>query len=291
MNWNDLRYFVVLAAEGTLSGAARRLKKDHTTVARRIEALEQDLNSKLFDRLATGWTLTEAGENLVPVATKIEEDVLAFERQAHGDETAYGVVRISVPPAAGRLLFAPRLAEVLKDQKHLQYEILASSIVANLARREADVAVRMVQPDQNGLVVRKLTHLRMGIYACRGYCEQTPPDEWEFCSEERNSRGEWQQAWVWKKLGRQLPVRVRADDTETVRSFIVAGYGLGILPRYIGDEDKRLELVLRDDDCEISRPVWMVVHPDIRRSPAVRIVMDALVRATENINPEFKHGF
>ena len=289
MNWNDLRYFVVLAAEGTLSGAARRLKKDHTTVARRIEALEQDLGSRLFDRLATGWSLTEAGSNLVPVAAKIEDDVLAFERQAHGDETAYGVVRIAVPPAAGRLLFAPHLAEVLKDQKHLQYEILGSSVVANLARREADVAVRMVQPDQNGLVVRKLTTLRLGIYAIRGYCDVTPAKDWEFCGDERSSVGEKQQNWVWQKLDRELPVRVRADDTETVRSFIAAGYGLGILPRYIGDEDRRLELIVNDEDCDISKPVWMVVYPDIRRSPAVRMVMEALIQTTRNINPEYKH--
>lgn len=288
MNWNDLRFFVAVAEEGTLSGAARRLGKDHTTVARRIEALEGDLGAHLFDRLATGWTLTDAGENLVPVAGRIEEDVLAFERQARGDETAHGVVRIAVPPAAGRLLFAPILAELLRDQKNLEYEILGSSVIANLARREADVAVRMVNPDQSGLIARKLTHLRYGVYAAKGYCARVPESDWEFCADGRTAYHDYQQKWVWETLGRQLPVRVTADDSQTVLAFVAAGHGLGLLPRYLADMDDRLERVVDDKLGEVSKPVWLVVHPDMRRSPGVRMVMDALIKATESIPGQFK---
>ncbi|MEE3046208.1 LysR family transcriptional regulator [uncultured Thalassospira sp.] len=288
MNWNDLRFFVAVAQAGTLSGAARRLGKDHTTVARRIEALEADLGAHLFDRLATGWKLTEAGENLVPVAGRIEEDVLAFERQARGDETAHGVVRIAVPPAAGRLLFAPRLAELLRDQKNLEYEILGSSVIANLARREADVAVRMATPDQSGLIVRKLTNLRFAVYAARGYTDRVPRKDWEFCADGRNTFGDYQQGWVWETLEQELPMRVKADDSQTVLAFVAAGHGLGLLPRYMADLDDRLELVFDDTLGEVSKPVWLVVHPDMRRSPGVRMVMDALIKATESIPAQFK---
>ncbi|WP_336083395.1 LysR family transcriptional regulator [Thalassospira sp. CH_XMU1448-2] len=288
MNWNDLRFFVAVAQAGTLSGAARRLGKDHTTVARRIEALEADLGARLFDRLATGWQLTDAGENLVPVAGRIEEDVLAFERQARGDETAHGVVRIAVPPAAGRLLFAPRLAELLRDQKNLEYEILGSSVIANLARREADVAVRMATPDQSGLIVRKLTNLRFAIYAAKGYTSRVARKDWEFCSDGRNTFGDYQQGWVWETIDAKLPMRVKADDTQTVLAFVAAGHGLGLLPRYMADSDDRLEMIFDDKLGEVSKPVWLVVHPDMRRSPGVRMVMDALIRATENIPAEFK---
>jgi DNA-binding transcriptional LysR family regulator len=288
MNWNDLRFFVAVAQEGTLSGAARRLGKDHTTVARRIEALEIDLGAHLFDRLATGWKLTDAGENLVPVAGRIEEDILSFERQARGDETAHGVVRIAVPPAAGRLLFAPRLAELLRDQKNLEYEILGSSVVANLARREADLAVRMVRPDQSGLIVRKLTDLRYAVYAAKGYTARVPKEDWEFCADGRNTFGDYQQGWVWETLERELPVRVKADDSQTVLAFVAAGHGLGLLPRYMADEDDRLEVVADDNLAEVSKPVWLVVHPDMRRSPSVRMVMDALIKATESIPDAFK---
>ena len=288
MNWNDLRFFVAVAQAGTLSGAARRLGKDHTTVARRIEALEADLGAHLFDRLATGWKLTEAGENLVPVAGRIEEDVLAFERQARGDETAHGVVRIAVPPAAGRLLFAPRLAELLRDQKNLEYEILGSSVIANLARREADVAVRMATPDQSGLIVRKLTNLRFAVYATKGYTDRVPRKDWEFCADGRNTFGDYQQGWVWETLEQELPMRVKADDSQTVLAFVAAGHGLGLLPRYMADLDDRLELVFDDKLGEVSKPVWLVVHPDMRRSPGVRMVMDALIKATESIPAQFK---
>lgn len=288
MNWNDLRFFVAVAQAGTLSGAARRLGKDHTTVARRIEALEADLGAHLFDRLATGWKLTEAGENLVPVAGRIEEDVLAFERQARGDETAHGVVRIAVPPAAGRLLFAPRLAELLRDQKNLEYEILGSSVIANLARREADVAVRMATPDQSGLIVRKLTNLRFAVYAAKGYTDRVPRKDWEFCADGRNTFGDYQQGWVWETLEQKLPMRVKADDSQTVLAFVAAGHGLGLLPRYMADLDDRLELVFDDKLGEVSKPVWLVVHPDMRRSPGVRMVMDALIKASDSIPAAYK---
>lgn len=288
MNWNDLRFFVALAEEGTLSGAARRLGKDHTTVARRIEALETHLGAHLFDRLATGWKLTDAGENLVPVAGRIEEDVLAFERQARGDETAHGVVRIAVPPAAGRLLFAPRLAELLRDQKNLEYEILGSSVIANLARREADVAVRMATPDQSGLIARRLTNLRFAVYAAKGYTARVARKDWEFCADGRNTFGDYQQGWVWETLNGELPTRVKADDSQTVLAFVAAGHGLGLLPRYMADPDERLELVFDDELGEVSKPVWLVVHPDMRRAPGVRMVMDALIKATESIPSEFK---
>lgn len=288
MNWNDLRFFVAVAEEGTLSGAARRLGKDHTTVARRIEALESHLGAHLFDRLATGWKLTYAGENLVPVAGRIEEDVLAFERQARGDETAHGVVRISVPPAAGRLLFTPRLAELLRDQKNLEYEIIGSSVVANLARREADIAVRMATPDQSGLIARKLTHLRYGVYAAKGYRARVPESDWEFCADGYNTIHDHQQNWIWETLDRELPIRVKADDSQTVLAFVAAGHGLGLLPRYIADPDERLELILDDTLNEISKPVWLVVHPDMRRSPGVRMVMDALIKASDSIPAAYK---
>tara|TARA_B100000674_G_scaffold477817_1_gene474116 strand:- start:10297 stop:11196 length:900 start_codon:yes stop_codon:yes gene_type:complete len=288
MNWNDLRFFVAVAKEGTLSGAARCLGKDHTTVSRRIEALEADLGAHLFDRLATGWKLTEAGENLMPVALRIEDDVLVFERQARGDESAHGVVKIAVPPSAGRLLFAPRLAELLRDQKNLEYEILGSSVVANLARREADVAVRMVRPDQSGLIVRKLVDLRYAVYAAKGYTQRVPKENWEFCADGRNTFGDYQQGWVWDTLDQELPVRVKADDTQTVQAFVATGHGLGLLPRYMADEDDRLEVVADDSLAELSKPVWLVVHPDMRRSPGVRMVMDALIKATDSIPAAYK---
>ena len=288
MNWNDLRFFIALAEEGSLSGAARYLGKDHTTVARRIDAFEASLGARLFDRFTTGWRLTDAGTGLLPAARRIEEDMLALERQARGDETAHGVVKIAVPPAAGRLLFAPRLAELLVDQQNLEYEILASSAVANLERGEADVAIRMTAPVQNGLVARKLVDLRFAVYARKGYVTSVARQDWEFCVDGRNVLGDRQHHWAWEYIRDEMRVRVKADDTQTVHAFVVAGYGLGLLPCYMADEDDRLERVKGDDFPDVSKPVWMVVHPDLRRSPAVRMVMDALIRAADGIPASYK---
>ncbi|URK18037.1 LysR family transcriptional regulator [Thalassospira sp. GO-4] len=288
MNWNDLRYFLVLAEEGSLSGAARRLRKEHTTVARRIESLESDVGTKLFDRLPRGWQLTTAGQNLVPVAERVEQEALSFERQAKGDEGAHGVVRISVPPVAGRVLFAPRLARLLTAHKGLEFEIIGAANVVNLARREADIAVRMVTPREPGLITRKLLELGVGLYGAAGYRDQVPEPDWEFCGYEDTAYGASKKEWVRTVLGRELPCRFRADDTETVRQFIAAGHGVGVLPRYLGDKDDRLELIHADTDGHGRETGWLVVHPDMRRSPGVRLVMDALIKAADEIAEEFQ---
>lgn len=288
MNWNDLRYFLVLAEENSLSGAARRLRKEHTTVARRIEALERDLGTKLFDRLPRGWQLTSAGRNLVPVAERVEEEALTFERQAKGDEAAHGVVRISVPPVAGRVLFAPRLARLLKAHQGLEFEIVGAANIVNLARREADIAVRMITPREPGLITRKLVELGVGLYGAVGYQDNVPEMYWEFCGYEDTTYGAAKREWVRSVLDRELPCRFRADDTETVRQFIAAGHGVGVLPRYLGDQDEELELIHADVDGRSRESVWMVVHPDMRRSPGVRLVMDALIKAADNIAEEFQ---
>lgn len=83
-------------------------------------------------------------------------------------------------------------------------------------------------------------------------------------------------------------MRVKADDTQTVQAFVATGHGLGLLPRYMADEDDRLEVVADDSLAELSKPVWLVVHPDMRRSPGVRMVMDALIKATESIPAAYK---
>ncbi|WP_033069414.1 LysR family transcriptional regulator [Thalassospira australica] len=288
MNWDDLRYFLVLAQENSLSGAARRLRKEHTTVARRVEALESDLGTKLFDRLPRGWQLTAAGRNLVPVAERVEEEALTFERQAKGDEAAHGVVRISVPPVAGRVLFAPRLARLLKAHKGLEFEIIGAANIVNLARREADVAVRMITPHEPGLITRKLVELGVGLYGAVGYRDRVAEMDWEICGYDDTAYGAAKFEFVRNVLGRELPCRFRSDETETVRQFITAGHGVGVLPRYLGDKDDELELIHADLDGQSRESVWMLVHPDMRRSPGVRLVMDALIKAADNIAEEFQ---
>ncbi|OSQ36087.1 LysR family transcriptional regulator [Thalassospira mesophila] len=288
MNWDDLRFFLVLAQEGTLSGAARRLRKEHTTVARRVEALEQSVGTKLFDRMPGGWRLTPDGQQLVPLAERVEVDALAFERMANSSEIARGVVRISVPPVAGRILFAPRLAALLAEYKGLEFELIGSSHVANLARREADIAVRMVTPTEPGLIAQKLAELGVGLYGAHDYVANIAEENWELCGYDDTSYGLAKADWVRRLLGRDILCRLRANDTASVQEFVAAGLGVAVLPRYLGDMDKRLTLIREDEKGESREPIWIVVHPDMRRSPRVRLVMNALIDAVHEIAQEFQ---
>lgn len=288
MNWDDLRFFLVLAQEGTLSGAARRLRKEHTTVARRVEALEQAVGTKLFDRMPAGWRLTPDGQQLVPLAERVEVDALAFERMANSSEIARGVVRISVPPVAGRILFAPRLAALLAEHQGLEFELIGSSHVANLARREADVAIRMVNPTEPGLIAQKLAELGVGLYGAHDYVATVPEENWELCGYDDTSYDLAKTEWARRLLGRNIVCRLRANDTASVQAFVAAGLGVAVLPRYLGDTDTRLTLVREDEKGESREPIWIVVHPDMRRSPRVRMVMNALIEAAREIAEEFQ---
>ncbi|MDP2697390.1 LysR family transcriptional regulator [Thalassospira sp.] len=290
MNWDDVRFFLVLARQGSLSAAARRLKKEHTTVARRVESLESTLGTRLFDRLATGWRLTADGENLVPVAERLESEALSFERLATSSEIATGLVRISVPPVAGRILFAPRLAALLGQHKGLEFEMIGSSMIANLMQREADIAVRMITPDEPTLISRKLADISVGLYGATDYVRDVPKQDWEYCSYDNTAYGLAKREWVRHVIGRDLPCRFRANDTSSVQEFVAAGQGVGVLPRYLGDGDGRLALICADERGESRETIWMVVHPDLRRSPRVRLVMNALVAAGASIQSAWGHN-
>ena len=148
--------------------------------------------------------------------------------------------------------------------------------------------MRMIAPHEPGLITRKLVELGVGLYAASGYVDRVREEDWEFCGYEDTTYGASKKDWVRKLMGRELPCRFRADDTESVRQFIAAGHGVGVLPRYLADGDSRLDLIRADTMGESRETAWMVVHPDMRRSPGVRLVMDALIKAADSISDEFQ---
>lgn len=154
LQWDDIRYFLELARTGSLSGAARRLGVEHSTVARRVEALERSLGIRLFDRLPKAWSLTPEGETLVTQAGRLDNEALAFSRAALGVSSLQGTVRVSAPPVLAGHFLAPRLATTRARWQNIDLELIGESRDANLARGEADLAIRMSRPTAPGLAAR-----------------------------------------------------------------------------------------------------------------------------------------
>ncbi|WP_229744130.1 LysR family transcriptional regulator [Aliidongia dinghuensis] len=171
MDWNDLRYFLAVARDGSLTGAARRLHVSQSTVTRRIEALEAALKAPLFLRRREGYVLSEAGSELLPAAERAEEALAAVSRRRFdAPGVIAGTVRIAVAEMLGQWFLLPALGELRAAHPELELEIVASVETIKLARREADLAVRLYPPrEAGGLTIRRLAGLAICLYAAPDY--------------------------------------------------------------------------------------------------------------------------
>lgn len=273
LQWEDIRYFLALTRESSLSGAARALGVEHSTVARRVDSLEQALGLRLFDRLPRGWQLTTEGEDMVDVAQRMEDEVFAFERAALGAGAVRGTVRVSVPPSFACGFLVPRLAAVRERWSGITLELVGESRDVNLSRREADLALRMGRPSEPGLVVRSVGRVGFGLYARVGYTARAE-DEWEFMGLDENLRHLEQQKWLEQFAGKR-PFVLRSNVQMGLHVAARAGLGLACLPHYEARQDAELAQVPTPIPAP-SRELWLVLHADVRRSPRVRAMADVI---------------
>lgn len=274
LHWDDIRYFFELARVGSLSGAARKLSVEHSTVARRVEALERSLAIRLFDRLPKGWSLTPEGEALARQAARLDDEVQAFCRVAAGVSSLKGTVRIAAPPVLASHFLVPRLAAIRSQWINIDLEIIGESRDANLARGEADLAIRMSRPAAPGLVTRCIGEIGYGAYAAAGYAER-PQSEWEFLGYDENLSQVPQQRWL-NQIAGDRRFAFRSSDLAAVLHAARAGLGIAALPCFLAEKDPALCL-LPDHTCSTVRQLWLVMHPDVKRSPRVRLIADLLV--------------
>jgi len=273
LQWEDIRYFLALTRQGSLSGAARALAVEHSTVARRVETLEQALGLRLFDRLPRGWQLTAEGENMLGLAERMEEDVFAFERAAIGAGAVRGTVRISVPPSLGCLFLVPRIAAVRGQWPGISLEVMGEMREVNLSRREADLALRLGRPSEPGLVVRSLGKIGFGLYARAGYTARDE-DKWEFIGFDESLSHVPQQKWLDQYAGKR-PFALRSNDQIALHGAARSGLGIACLAHYQASNDAELIQVPVSTPVP-SRDIWLVLHADVRRSPRVRAIADLI---------------
>lgn len=279
-DWRNLRYLLVLARAGSLSAAARELAVDHATVGRRIAALEAALGLRLVDRLPRSCPLTEDGAAMAAIAERMEELALEAQRRSRAaSSTLSGVVRVSAPPALTTLCVAPRIGALRRAHPALSVVLLGSSSFAALDRGEADIAVRMARPKGKTAVARKIGTMRFGLYAGADYAER-PSQSWEFIAFDEALEHVPQQSW----LGRVLAGRAigfRSNDLFGQQAAARAGAGVAVLPTFMGEDDPALIRVPIDPEPP-ERELWLMAYPDLRRSPAVRAVMNFLSECVDS---------
>lgn len=281
LNWDDLRIFLAIAREGSLSGAARRLGVTQPTAGRRLRALEESLSARLFERLPRGFLPTAAGAELLPLAEAMERSAEAVaRRQPAFADRVHGTVRLSVGEVVAQFL-APRLPALRARLPEVELELSVSHLLANLSRREADLVIRECLPDGPGLVARKLGRFAFAVYGGRDYVAANPAAHgdarWADCAwagfDEEHHYFAGQQ-WLLSRLGGRVPA-VRLNDAMVLQEAVRGGAGLGVLACFAADPDPALAR-LTPPIAEVVSLQHLIVHEDLRRVPRVRAVMEAL---------------
>ena len=280
LDWDDLRIFLNINETGNLSAASRVLNVSQPTVGRRLKALEESLGTRLFDRLPDGLALTSYGEQLIPLAQNMEQAANAVHRhQASFSDEVRGTVRISMYEQIAQFFmqYLPALRQRCPD---IEIELVIAHGAANLSRREADLIIRECLPDIPDVIAKKLGHYHSAIYGSNNYIERNP----DALSEQRYQNCDWVgydddhvrffgQKWLRGKLGKRQPI-IRSNNGMVLLDAVLRGTGLSVLPCFIGDAEpglQRLDLV-HDDGATL----YLLVHKDMRKSPAVRLMMDVV---------------
>ena len=278
-DWQDLQFFAVLARNGSLSAAARELGVDHATVGRRVAALERSLGVRLIGRLPRSSPLTEQGAKIARRVAEVEDMVHGLRRHARGvAEPRPTTIRVSAPPAVAARLIAPHVSTFHKAHPNITLVLLGATGMAALNRGEADIAVRMMRPQEKQLVVRKIGVMRFGLYAARPYAS-VPPERWVFIGYEPALEYLTQETWL-RNVAAGRPIVFQASDVFGQQEAARTGLGAVALPRFMGDADPALTQ-LPAAPRPPTRDLWLITYPDLRRSPAVRAVMTFLAESVE----------
>jgi DNA-binding transcriptional LysR family regulator len=296
IGWELYRSFLGVLEEGSLSGAARALGITQPTVGRHVAALEQALGVVLFTRSQTGLLPTEAARSLQPYAEAMQSTAAALERAAGGqggeEDAVKGTVRISCSDIIGIEVLPPMLAGLHEAHPQLKIELVLTDKLQDLLRREADIAVRMVQPKQEQLIARHIGSIELGMHAHRDYLERRgTPRRPEDLAGHATIGYDQPSAWLRqaeKALHgmRRETFTLRSDSNLAQLALIRAGAGIGVCQVPLARRDANLVRLLPK---LIALPLgtWVTMHEDLRSSPRCRVAFDALVAGlTTYIDPK-----
>lgn len=276
--WSDLPIFLAIAREGTLGGAARRLGQSQPTMGRRLRALEQACGATLSQRSNDGFLLTDEGALLLPHAERMEIEAQAMARTLAGTEVGLdGLLRVTCSDWLGRVLLAPVLAEFSRLHPRVVVETLTDPRVYSLARREADLVIRLAPFDEPEVIARRLVTVRYGVYARPGLWQPEAGDG-SGCPllVMDTAFGKMPDvAWLAKMLPRAT-IAARSNSREIQAQLCALGAGVAVLPRALGDATPGIERIDLGEEPP-TRDNWLGFHRDLKRLPRLRALADLLI--------------
>ena len=273
-NWDDLKVFLALAREGSARAAADKLNIHHSTVARRIEALETEYGVRLFDRLPSGYAITTVGEELKADAVQIEDQVNSIERQLLGkDARLTGVIRVTLPDALATSLLMPDIVAFMEHYPGIEVTLIISYDIFDLTRREADVAIRITENPPEHLVGYKVVRYACATYASPDYLQTHDPVNhpkeaqwigWGDCTTYPD--------WIKKSEFPTVPARGRLNNPLLQVAAAKAGLGMARIPCLLGDVEPDLVRV-PPGEATPCHDVWLLTHKDLRSTKRIQVFM------------------
>ncbi len=283
MEWSDLRIFLAVAREGTLGAAARKLGQTQPTMGRRLRALESATGHTLFQRTTDGFVLTDEGAAVLGHAERIEEEVLAFQRQLAGNEAQLeGMLRLSSSDWFGTFMLAPVLAEFGRRHPKVCIELLTDARLYSRPRREADMAFRIKPFDEPEVISRRLLHIPYALYGLAGTEVPRPGDGAGARVVTMDTAFAEMPDALWLK--RMLPnatVAFRSNNREVQARLCARGAGLAVLPRPLGDATPGI-VSIEIGEAPPGRDTFVGYHRDLRRLRRMRELLGMVIERLAN---------
>jgi DNA-binding transcriptional LysR family regulator len=291
--WDDLKAFLAVARFGTLSLAARKLKVNHATVSRRIEALEKSLNLNLFYKTLRGYSLTDAGRSLLESASRIEMTALDIEHNISGPKQVIsGSIKIAAAESFSNFFISPRVGEFARTFPQLAIELISVQRLS-MSKRDFDLAVAMSPMQEDKYTSERLVDYKLYVYASKAYLDSSEPirkkedlihhhfvGHLDYLSAGRTSS-------YLDGIDKGVVARVQSSSVHGKIEAVSAGFGLCVLPAYVASSRRELIPVL-SQDAFLERSYWIVMRSELAPTRKLRSARDFLVDAVSRAGSLFE---
>ena len=289
MDWDDLKVFLALSRKGSARGAAQELGVSNSTITRRLDDMEHKLQAHLFDRTPDGYRMTDAGEQVLPTAEHVEELVMGVERKiTGGDQDLHGSIRLTLPPA-GRLGFlVTRIASFAEQYPGIDLELTSSVDAADLSRREADIALRVmpagVQPPEY-LIGRKLAAITASTYVHRELLNPDDPADVSHLTWIGKRSIDQKEEWLAATDFPELPVRHAIIDINLLADAVRFKMGMAYMPCFAVYDDAEIVRVPGASVVHQS-DMWVLTHKDLRLSARLRVLREVIATELKKVRKQ-----
>lgn len=289
LDWDDLRFFLALARHGSLSAAAKDLHVAQSTVGRRLATLEAALGVRLLNRTPDGYQPTPAGLGVLHHAERLETETRALKHSVGGCDTRMaGLVRVTCAETVADHILAQCLARLYLRHPDISVQLVHDPRERSLAMREADIAVRLRQPDQHDLVVRRIGTIAFGLYASPDYLARQGMPNFEagcpgqvLITQVEDIQDGTQAGWL-AHLAPNACVALQTSSHEAAVSACIQGGGLACLARFRADREEHLTRLDTPPPAP-SMPIWLVVHRDNRQTPRIRAALTHIAECVREL--------